>query len=528
MKRAVFYARVSTEEEKQKSALRNQCEELEELINKNPDWVLVDSYVDEGKSGTTTEGREEYNRLFEDLFENKFDIIVIRDLSRLNRSERDWYNFSGEMIEQKIQLYIKLDNKFYDPDEDEIVTGFKTMMNAQRSRELSKKMRDAQGKRLQKNHIITNGKMWGYLQKDGKLIPNEEEVPIIQRIFELYADGMGFTSIKKIIDTMLTDKIKENRQCEKIAMTTVKRIVRNTAYKGMMAQGKITQKFKSKKQTIKDKTEWKYIPCPAIVSEELWEKANEQLEKKRKDYGIDEKAKIFGYFSGSYPLSAKIKCGKCDKTYYHARYNTMKYPLWECSSYRTYGKNPEKGGCDNPRIPVHELSEIVKEVIYDYWQNKDESINKILVVLDKVLVESDYTPQISKLTKKIAKIETTKKNARHKFYDGLVEKEDYLADIASFDKELKRLKEELQALENKGKDTISKKERLLHIRDKLDFDISSKENITDEIIKEMVEKITITGNVLEIVLNGGTTFIKESKGKKSPIMSNAGSSRSTY
>ena len=46
--RAVFYARVSTEEEKQLNALEKQVAECKDAILRKG-WKLVDQYVDEGK-----------------------------------------------------------------------------------------------------------------------------------------------------------------------------------------------------------------------------------------------------------------------------------------------------------------------------------------------------------------------------------------------------------------------------------------------------------------------------------------------
>ena len=56
------------------------------------DWRLVNRYIDEGKSGTTTHHRRDYQRLFNDLDTDKFDIIVIKTKS-INRNTLDWYLF---------------------------------------------------------------------------------------------------------------------------------------------------------------------------------------------------------------------------------------------------------------------------------------------------------------------------------------------------------------------------------------------------------------------------------------------------
>ena len=96
MLRAVFYARCSTEEESQKDALVQQVKEAEVCI-KEQGWTLVDRYI-ESKSGTTTKGRQEYTRLYEDLLKDKFDIIVIKSQDRLMRNTKDWYLFVDILV----------------------------------------------------------------------------------------------------------------------------------------------------------------------------------------------------------------------------------------------------------------------------------------------------------------------------------------------------------------------------------------------------------------------------------------------
>ena len=57
--KAVYYCRVSTDDENQVSSIVNQKEECIKTISDN-NWDLIDSYIDEGKSGTTTKKRDEY------------------------------------------------------------------------------------------------------------------------------------------------------------------------------------------------------------------------------------------------------------------------------------------------------------------------------------------------------------------------------------------------------------------------------------------------------------------------------------
>ena len=66
MEKAVFYARVSTEQEEQLNSIELQIEENRKAI-KGKGWELVDEYIDRGKSGTKVSGRDEYQRLMDDM-----------------------------------------------------------------------------------------------------------------------------------------------------------------------------------------------------------------------------------------------------------------------------------------------------------------------------------------------------------------------------------------------------------------------------------------------------------------------------
>ena len=146
--RAVYYARCSTEEENQKDALVRQAAEAEEAIRARG-WRLVDAYV-ESRSGTSRKGRWEYNRLYEDLEQNRFDVVVIKSQDRLMRNTRDWYLFADRLNCAGKRLYFYLENTFYSP-EDALLTGIKAILAEEYSRELSKKMNLAHQKRQQNN-----------------------------------------------------------------------------------------------------------------------------------------------------------------------------------------------------------------------------------------------------------------------------------------------------------------------------------------------------------------------------------------
>ena len=87
--RIAAYCRVSTDEEKQLDSLANQKNFFEEYAAKNG-HVLVRLYADEGISGTSLKKRDEFIRLLYDAKLGLFDMVVVKDVSRLARNTVDF------------------------------------------------------------------------------------------------------------------------------------------------------------------------------------------------------------------------------------------------------------------------------------------------------------------------------------------------------------------------------------------------------------------------------------------------------
>ena len=102
MSRVVIYGRVSTNDQ----TTDNQIYKLKEIIE-NRNWNLVDTYTDEGISGSKgRDKRPEFNRLCEDMVKGKFDKILVWDVSRLGRSLQDLVMFLNDLNSVDVGLYI--------------------------------------------------------------------------------------------------------------------------------------------------------------------------------------------------------------------------------------------------------------------------------------------------------------------------------------------------------------------------------------------------------------------------------------
>lgn len=503
MFRVVDYSRVSTEEEKQIDALKIQQEENAEFIQKQENWILVDRYIDEGKSATTTEGRSDFQRLLSDMQLNKFDIILIKIIDRGWRSSHDWKIFERILMTNNIKLFIKSRNSFYDYNNptDYMATGFEASFAEWSSINQSIKMNNAHQTRMKKgNSVVTNGRIWGYEQKDAQLFIIEEEAKIIRYIFNTYIDGKGFRTIANELDKMGV----KNRNGKPFALTTLKRIIKQEKYKGTLICGKRHKDFFTKKYTELPESEWiiHENAVPAIISTEVWEKANEILIKKRKDYGLEDKRKIAGYFNGSYCYSGLIKCGMCGKTYYHQKYTSMKHEVWECALYRTRGTS-RNGGCDNIKIQQPDLDNLVKEVIFKFWQNREENISKFVSTLNIILNDKNDSNNKNELTKEKDKLANKKDKLIELYSEDLIDKAEFKTKNDEYSDKLQQIEIKLKEIENKAQIIQSKKERIMGIKLFLNTNLKSKDDITEDMIKEVLEQIIVNPDKsIKIVLKG--------------------------
>ncbi len=511
--KAVYYARVSTEEEKQVNALAKQCEEAEHCISSNG-WNLVDRYVDEGKSGTTSKRRNEYNRLYEDMEIDKFDIIVIKSQDRLMRNVKDWYIFIDKMVKNGKRLYFYLDNKWYESD-DALITGIKAILAEEYSRELSKKINNSNRRRQQTGtSIITNGKLWGYNQKDGELTINEEEAKVVRRIFELYISGLGCRGIRK----KLTEEGYLTRNATEFAETTIKRMIKNEKYKGTVIFNKQHKDFDTKKVIQNPLEEWIVHEnrIPAIIEPVIWEEANrimrERSIKAGGDNRIDQK---FGYNKSKHPLGGKIICSECGRVYYRSHVKNkdrtkFKY-VWQCSTYVQKGRihpwkkanvkyeNPKDWvGCDGINLEEDKIMGLMNDIASDCSLDIEFIIDKMTEYISQLFESSDNTFNIEETQKGIDKVNAQKNFLLDKYMNGIINDSDYMKKSKELNSKLDVLTSKMEQLKNSEETKNDMENKLQKIKQELRNGIIEEEKVS--FIMDRVKKIVVYKDHLEIEL----------------------------
>ena len=494
--RAVFYARVSTEEEKQLNALEKQIQENKDVI-RDHGWRLVGEYIDEGKTGTTTKRRNDYKRLLKDMTENKFDIVVCKDQDRLQRNTLDWYLFVDNLVTNNLKLFMYLDNKFFKPSEDALITGVKAIIAEEYSRNLSKKLNNSNKRRIERAlngeevSAMGNGKSLAFKIVNGKWVKDEEEAKLGTKIFELYLE---YDSIRKVRD-WVNEHGYTNSVGKPFTSESISRILKNEKAKGVIVMGKYHHDFDKKKIVRRSEEELVRIPAPelAYVSEEVFDKVQERLRAKTGNGR--------GVNAYSDPLSGKIYCGSCGrKLWKHA---SNGYVNWMCASQVAKGDVE----CNGTRITTVAIRNIYKKITDNLEVNKGVVKQDIVKWLNELKATLSDTSVNEKIQKDLDKLERKRTKLLEAYLEDFISKDDYKAKYEAIEGQIEEKKKLLVPVEE-NEDIKVIESVLQNIDDEIDAYVKTldmEESKVDFLI-EHTKRITVLENrdiIIELDLVAG-------------------------
>ena len=388
--RVTFYARVSSESDEQLNSLGNQISYYDELIKRNQNWTFVPGYIDEGLSGISTKKRANFNRMIEDAAEDKFDLVITKEISRFARNTLDSIQYTRQLLSSGVGVFFQNDNINTLDEDSELRLSIMSSIAQDELRKLSSRVKFGHQQAIKDKVVLGNSRIFGYVKDGGRLVIDEDQAEMVRELFELYATGQY--SMKQI-ETIFWQKGYRNHNSNKIAHTTMSNMIANPKYKGYYVGNKVRViDIFSKKQKFLPPEEWVMFKdetgeiVPAIVSEELWDKANEVL-KRRSD---DVKSRQ-GICNHQNLLTGKLFCTHCGAAYYRRESkdkNGNKNSKWVCS-----GKI--KNGADScPSFPIYE--EEIKPLLFEVFQETEVNANALIeeyMEMYRSLDEDNHIPK---------------------------------------------------------------------------------------------------------------------------------------
>ena len=200
-KRVAVYARVSTDDPNQTSSYELQKNHYEDLVNRRPNWDLVDIYADEGISGTSLQHRDSFLRMIEDCRAGKIDLIVTKSVSRFARNIIDCIGYVRQLKAENppIGVFFETENIYTLDKNSEMSLSFIATLAQEESHTKSEIMNSSIEMRFKRGVFLTP-ELLGYdHDENGNLVINEDEAKTVRLIFFSYL--YGYTS-QQIADAL--------------------------------------------------------------------------------------------------------------------------------------------------------------------------------------------------------------------------------------------------------------------------------------------------------------------------------------
>ncbi|MDD3415786.1 MAG: recombinase family protein [Lachnospiraceae bacterium] len=437
--RTAAYIRLSVENNGHdtEDSIQTQMDLVVNFIQEHTDLQLIDTFVDNGYSGTKFD-RPEFVRMMDCVKSGKIECIVVKDLSRFGRD----YLETGYYLETIFPLlnvrFIAVTDNFdsiREADRNSLSVPIKNMVNAMYAKDYSRKQE------VFREMCKTTGRVMGinapygykYLPDTQKLVIDEVVEPYVRMIFAWTLAGVKRIEIAKRMQLIgaPTPGEYDNRNTQKKWVgDTVKLITYNPAYAGFHVMGKSKLSlYKGINKRI-DRNEWLYFPDfhePYITVEdyEQIEKTIFQNKKEMEDrlkVRAAEREKLPDYFPGM------VYCADCGRRMgfyrgcHHRGYTELTFQYYRCK----YSK--EFAQCSNKKIQQNFLIVVVTDQIRNLIQlasDKKQILKDIQSGAIKANALDMLKRNISRLMEQEQNLEDKMMKAYMDYADQLLDADDY-------------------------------------------------------------------------------------------------------
>ena len=369
---AAIYCRLSQDDgslgesgsiQTQKAILTQYCQEHH--------MEIVDCYCDDGWSGTNFD-RPAFQRMIGDIEAGRVNTVIVKDLSRFGREYAQMGLYIEHYFEEKGVRFLSLaENIDSSQGLNNLVLPFTNVINSLYARQASEKTKAAHRARAKNGMFLGSRAPYGY-QKDPSdrhhLIVDPEAAEVVKEIFRMFADGIGYVRMTKILrernilnpqayfNQNNPDYYKHSDYWRKPFdwhATSVRAILNNPVYLGKLTFGKTkTKGFFDKRRVPTEESDWIVVEHThePLVSQELWDTVHQMMKARRRENSS-------GHVQ---PFAGLVKCAGCGSSL-NASYDKKKgkYTGFSCWVYKNYGKQR----CTSHAIGWQTLNRLVLEDI---------------------------------------------------------------------------------------------------------------------------------------------------------------------
>jgi DNA invertase Pin-like site-specific DNA recombinase/archaellum component FlaC len=488
-KRVRTLLRVSSRQQLHDDDIPVQRAEAVQFIEKHSDWEFDKEYLEKGISAyhNGVEDRAVLQEIMQDAKNGEFDILLAYMSDRIGRQE-EYSFYVAELNRLGIEVWTIKDGQLKTEEHiDKLLNYIRFWQNEGESKKTGMRVHDTMVEMVKDGKFVGGKAPFGYklilsgeISNHGralhKLVIVPEQADIVRQIYSYAVDkGMGF---QKIAKTMNENGIPAPI-LEQWKSGTVRSILTNPIYMGYVAYGR--RKDGHANCIRLDRSEWTYAkeqnPDLVIVSQDIWERAQEIREARKKQINASKQASSELYMKqynvpfstrGKLALTGLVYCGYCGsrlKNTGYANHWTSKKTGEEKVSY------VGRYGCPNECKPRGSYSqEYLETIVFSTVEAYLENLKKI-----------DISKELEEM---------------HAQQEKNIERE-----IKDLEKEIKRLTSDIATLEEKIPDAI--RGDFAFSVDKLSAIIKEKESRKKEIenskreLKEQMEQVSVNKEEME-------------------------------
>lgn len=386
--RVAAYTRVSTEQEEQLNSLSVQQRYFEDLINKNPEWINVGIYYDEGISGTRLKKRDGFNKMIQDALDGKIDLILVKSISRFARNTVDALQTIRALKAKGIKVVFEKENIDSMDMKSEFILTIMSSLAQEESQSLSENIKWGKQKIFREGKVsIPYSHFLGYKQ-GGKyiMVIDKEQAKIVRYIYRLFLEGYSPYQISNKLNEENIPTVMNKSWTYNAILS----ILSNEKYCGdAILQKTFTVDFLTQKVKINEGEVPQYFvknDHQPIIKRATWEETQLLLAKCKRNK------------SYKHCFSNFITCTICGsyyqrKPWYHEYYkNTIQ--TWICYNKYTSIR------CSNIKLYEQQLELVFHEAILSLYEKYDEFFNDVSIILQRSIKTKTRQKQILKLLKK--------------------------------------------------------------------------------------------------------------------------------
>ena len=338
--RVALYIRLSVEDNKKRGcSIENQRLVLNDFLADKPEFVVYDTYIDNGATGTNFH-RVGFQQMLSDIEAGHINCVIVKDLSRLGRNSID----TGYYIEQYFYShnvrFIAVTDQFDTADSGNLHGGImlplKNMINEAYALDIGRKIKAQARQAMKDGDYIGARAPYGY-RKDPenchKLLVDEATAPVVKQIFEWASDRVGLNRIARNLNELGIPAPSHYKQATgeitspgligngKWQTRTVMKILESEVYTGDLVQGKTKIVDHQQVRADKDNLIIAKGTHEPIISHELFEAVQEY----RKEVWTESKSKPKNPYTPNI-FKGKVFCADCGRSLHRQRAVRKKGP----------------------------------------------------------------------------------------------------------------------------------------------------------------------------------------------------------